>query len=230
MIKEDDQGGGMGVGIGGMAIDGMGGMGFTSTGNAEGIALGMSPEDKKKKKRKYQDVVDGNDELKESIVALVVKDLIEAEGKGVFAGKEFRFRTEYPSMAKKTSPDDPASGSDSLLKKEKLRTIQVKGPVVGPMVKKVYGRAEVEQEQPKVADPVGDSVKFHTNNPSKFINNSVDPVTEPVIAEAVPTDKPSIHNPYYTPMFNQARSIGFPAVPPRGPRRRSVLAAILGGL
>lgn len=188
MIKEDV---GMGVGIGGMAVDGMGGMGFTGTDNVAGIALGMTPVDDKKKKKKKKKR--GENEMDENILDLIEQDL-KALKEEVIDSKG-NVATPDPSMARK--PEKPVVNDSPIL--GKIANTLDKINSIGPRFKKVKG-------------------PIPTNETLVEDSTSIMPVPAPL----------------YTPKFNLAFGIGTdaPRTPgiTKGPRKRMVLSAILGGL
>jgi hypothetical protein len=204
MIKEDAPGG--------MAVDGMGGTGFTSTGNVAGIALGMRPidQEEKKKKKKKKDL-----NVTENIVALVEKDLAEGVHKGKFI---FKDENPHPSMAKSLEPEGEKKieGSETLLDKVRKEAT-------------AFGQLRVKKIEPVNSTPVATVTD---------LKSSVDEPKEPVITES-PLPTTPVDHPYYVPKFNMASMVGtadqslhMNRVPGsvKGPRSRAKLAYILGGL
>jgi|ERR1035437_1057091 hypothetical protein len=200
MIKEDAPCG--------MAVDGMSGTGFTSTGNVAGIALGMTPIDseKKKKKKKKKDL-----NVTENIISLIEKDLEEGSFKDPFI---FKSENPHPTMATKLKTEDPIKtpvGKPSFLKElGQLRVKRVEGDekdstVTEAILKDIKDRAVI------ILPPVVEN------------STTLAPVPPPMY-----TPKFNLAN-YVGTADQSLRMNRFPGSI-KGPRSRAKLAAILGGL
>ncbi len=199
MIKEDATGGGMVVGIGGMAVDGMGGMGFTDTGNIAGIALGMTPVNKKKKKKKKGNNPYEGENMDTSIIDMVEQDLNTV-------------KTTVDALKTQNVPASVARHNKDL---------------IVPKGSTVFKRGTA---------PPDESMARKIPTPQ---NSSIDNSKDSVITEDTNAIMP-VAAPFYTPKFNLASGVGTsgmtmqnPFREPgllKGPRKRAVLAAILGGL